>query len=140
MDCHALVEIPGMSQTGRRGLRIGMSVLVIAVVMCESATAFLIVLGSNCKDSFALHQREALRFQQVADSEIQEHVEGLALGKDHVCRKVWFQVSEDELREQRRIRAIAGRRAAYHRALWRKYERMPWRPWLALLPDPPLPD
>jgi len=107
----------------------------------ELGMVLLIIRRDNCAGLVLVHKQEASRYQQVADSEIRETVTAKALGNDHdhVCRWVEWQISEDDLREERRKRAVARRSAAYHLALSGKYARAAWRPWLALAPDPPEP-
>jgi hypothetical protein len=129
-----------MRKASRRRLLIAMLLLMLATMPVGLGIFLLSIRRDYNLYLASLHSREASNYQKVASAEIQDSVKVWALGEGHACRLVEMQISEEELREQQRMRTLAGRRASYHLALSEKYALAARRPWIAPAPDTPGPD
>jgi hypothetical protein len=89
--------------------------------------------GEEYRQVAAAHAKEALRYQQFAESPLPRTVVDYTLG---VCNTLERPMTEAETIQQRYLRERAARLAAYHLNLKRKYVLKAWLPWLPLPADP----
>jgi hypothetical protein len=129
-----------MTQIGRYQLSVR-TLLFIPAILAISRWLTIRALDREIFQELAeQHENEALSYQMTADSPIQDRVLICALGTDRRCRRVEIVLSEAEILEAKRLRERAGRCAAHHQALERKYAWAAWFPWLPVATDPPDPE
>jgi hypothetical protein len=135
------IEGDQMRQIGRYQLSVRTLLFIPAILAISCWLAIRAVDREIFQELAAQHENEALSYQVIADSPIKEHViTGYALGLDRRCRQIEIVLSEAEILEARRVRERAGRRAAHHHALGRKYAWAAWFPWLPVATDPAEPE
>jgi hypothetical protein len=93
--------------------------------------------GEEYQQLAAAHEKEAWSWQTIAHSPISNTVADYTLG---VCNARDRPATEAQQMEAKRSRERAGRLAAYHLALKRKYALAAWLPWLPLAADPAPPE
>ena len=131
-----------MKQIGRYQLRIRTLLLIPTIVPLSWWMAVQTVdHGDDYQQRAATHEKEASSWQRVAESPIPNTIVDFTLGVgDRRCSGRDRPLNEAERLEERRHRERAGRLAAYHRSLGRKYALAAWLPWLPLVAEPRPPE
>jgi hypothetical protein len=131
-----------MKQIGHYQVRVRKLLLIPIVVALSWWLAIQAVEhGDDYQQRAAAHAKEASSWQMVARTPIPDTVVDFTLAPgDRRCSGRDRPLSEAERLEERLHRERAGRLAAYHRSLKRKYALAAWLPWLPLADDPPLPE
>jgi hypothetical protein len=127
-----------MRPIGRYQLRVRTLLLVPAVVALSCWLAVQAVdHGDDYQQLAAVHAEEALFYQTFAQSAIPDTIVDYTLClRGQRCGGRDRPTTEAEKMEARRSQERAGRLAAYHFALRRKYALAALVPWLPLTPDP----
>ena len=134
------IEGDHMRQLGRYKVRVRMLLFIPAFLAISWWITVCALDGETYQQLAALHETEALYYQVIADSPIKYYTTGYALGLDRGCRRFEIALSEAEIMKARRARDRAGRHAAHHQTLERKYAWATSYPWLLLATDPPEPE
>jgi hypothetical protein len=131
-----------MKQIRRYQVRVRTLLLIPTVVPLSWWLAVQAVEhGDDYQQRAATHAKEASSWQMVAKSPLPNTVVDFTLAAgDRRCSGRDRPLSEAERLEERLHRERAGRLAAYHRSLKRKYALAAWLPWLPLATDPPPPE
>ena len=138
-----------MRRIGRYQLRVRTLLLVPALIALSWWLAIQAVewryLGDDYQRMAALQEAEELACLRTAGTAIPHHY-GEVLAYVHTAdRKCSYPVmrsrplTEVERTEQARVRDQARRRAAYHRALKRRYQWLAWFPWFGHPKEAPPP-
>jgi hypothetical protein len=138
------IEGDQMRQIGRYQLSVRKLLVIPVIVALSWWLAVQAIELSNQRDKFqelaALHEKEALSHQVVANSSIGDTITIQGHAADRRCNMIDRPISEAEILEAKGFRERAGRRAFYHQALGRKYAWAAWFPWLPVATDPPEPE